>query len=475
MSLDLIIRGGRVVTDEREFHADVGIRDGRIAVLGNDLGSAREEIDATGLLVLPGGIDSHVHLAQDGAAGVVMGDDFDSGTRAALFGGTTTVMPFCLQKRGQTLREALADYQARAAGKTHCDVAFHLIVSDPSVAGFGQDLPALIEAGYRSLKVFMTYEDLALPDYDILTVLEIARDHGALVMVHAEGLDTIRFLNDRLERAGHTAPWYHAASRPMAVEREATHRALALAELVGGRVMVVHVSNGEAMDEIARARARGIGVDVHAETCPQYLILTADDLRGEGMEGAKFVCSPPPRDKAAQADCWRGITSGLFDVVSSDHCPYRFDETGKLTPEAHRGYRWIPNGIPGIETRLPILFSEGVGKGRINLCRFVALSATNHARIHGLYPQKGTIAVGADADLALWDPSVERTIAQADLHHGCDYTPYEGLAVRGWPVTVLLRGQVMVHDGAFVGPAATGHLMLRDGSAPYVSSLSQPI
>jgi dihydropyrimidinase len=293
-----------------------------------------------------------------------------------------------------------------------------------------------------------------LTDFQILTVMQAVKDHGGLIMVHAEGLDAIRFMNQRLAAEGRTAPRYHATSRPVPVEREATHRALALAELVGVPVMIVHVSNGEAIEEIERARARG--VRVFAETCPQYLVLTEDDMEGDALEGAKYVCSPPPRDGANQEACWRGLETAVFDVFSSDHCPYRYDTTGKLNPDAGRGYQWIPNGIPGIETRLPILFSKGVGTGRIDLNRFVALTATNHAKLYGLYPQKGTIAVGADADIAIWDPGLEVTIGQEVLHHGCDYTPYEGIAVTGWPVTTILRGQVVVRDRRLVAGKGVG-------------------
>src|SRR5690606_20557834 len=231
-------------------------------------------------------------------------------------------------------------------------------------------------------------------------------------------------------------------------------------------VVIVHVSNRESMEEIARARARGI--PVAGETCPQYLVLTAEDLEREGMEGAKFVCSPPPRDVASQIACWEGIEQGVFDVFSSDHCPFRFDdEAGKLTPKGRRNFRWIPNGIPGVETRLPILFSEGVAKGRIDIHRFVALTATNHARLYGLYPRKGTIAVGADADIVLWDPRREETITQDRLHHGCDYTPYEGMKVTGWPVRTMVRGVTVALDGVVVGPAGHGQYLPRARSSLY--------
>jgi dihydropyrimidinase len=460
MSFDTIIRGGKVATASDTFACDIGIADGRIVALGSDLGEASEIIDATDRLVLPGGIDSHVHISQPSGPGIVMADDFESATRAAAFGGNTTVLPFCLQERGQSLRAAIRDYHAKAEGQCYIDVSFHLIISDPTDQVLGQELPALIKDGYTSFKVFMTYEDLALNDRQILEVMSVARETRALVMVHAENFDAIRFLTDRLERAGQTAPHFHGTSRPIPVEREATHRAITLAELVDVPVMIVHVSNREAMEEIRRAQQRGL--KVFGETCPQYLVLTEKDMEGLNMEGAKYVCSPPPRDVASQQACWEGLQQGVFSVFSSDHCPFRYDETGKLTAKGRTSFRWVPNGIPGIETRLPILFSEGVSKGRIDLNRFVALSSTNHARTYGLYPRKGTIAVGSDADIAIWDPARQVVISQKILHHGSDYTPYEGLSVTGWPVTMLLRGETVVADGQLVGSKGAGRHLARD-------------
>jgi dihydropyrimidinase len=462
-AFDLIVRGGTVVAGSDVVRCDIGVRDGRIVALGEDLGSAEQVIDATGKLVLPGGIDSHVHIAQPSGPDVVQSDDFESGSRSAAFGGNTTILPFCLQESGQTLRQAVQDYHAKADGECYTDYGFHLIISDPTPAVLGQELPALIVDGYSSFKVFMTYEGLALTDEQILKVMTVARETGALVMVHAENYDIIRFLTDKLEREGHTAPHFHAKSRPIPAEREATHRALTLAEVVDVPVVIVHVSNGAAMEEIQRARARGL--KVLAETCPQYLVLTAKDLEGLNMEGAKYVCSPPPRDKPSQDACWAGIENGTFDFYSSDHCPFRYnDERGKLVPKGRTSFRWVPNGIPGIETRLPILFSEGVMKKRIDLPRFVALTATNHAKAYGLYPRKGSIAIGADADLAIWDPTITRTIRHADLHDGSDYTPYEGLEVTGWPVSTLVRGQLVVDEGRLVAPKGTGTFLPRGRS-----------
>lgn len=458
---DIIIRAGRISTATDTFTCDIGIRNGKIAALGADLGDAQEIIDASGKWVLPGGIDSHVHIAQPSGEGVVMADDFESATRSAVLGGNTTILPFCLQERGVSLRSTVEAYHAKADGQCYTDVSFHLIISDPTPQVLGQELPALVRDGYTSFKIFMTYEGLALADLDILKVMAVARETRALVMVHAENYDIIRFLTDHLEAEGKTAPKYHATSRPIVAEREATHRAISLAELSDVPLMVVHVSNRQAMDEIERARQRGL--NIFGETCPQYLMLTASDLDGLNMEGAKYVCSPPPRDHESQQACWDGLQRGVFSVFSSDHCPFRYDDPqGKLTPNARTSFRWVPNGIPGVGARLPILFSEGVMKGRIDINRFVALTATNHAKTYGLYPCKGTIAAGSDADITIWDPEIRQTLTHEMLRDGSDYTPYEGLEITGWPITTLVRGRVVVRDGILEAPKGTGAYLPRD-------------
>jgi len=463
MTFDVVIRGGTVATASDTFACDVAIRDGRIVALGHDLGPAAEVIDATGKLVLPGGIDSHVHFAQPSGPDVVMADDFASGTRSAAFGGNTTVLPFCMQEKGQSLRAALKAYHAKAEGECYVDVSFHLVIADATPQVLGQELPALVADGYTSFKVFMTYEGLALSDREMLEVMATARETGALVMVHAENYDAIRFMTDRLEQAGKTAPHFHAASRPIVVEREATHRAISLAELVDVPVMIVHVSNRESMEEIRRAQGKGL--KVYGETCPQYLVLTEADLEGLNMEGAKYVCSPPPRDRASQDACWEGLRTGVFSVFSSDHCPFRYDDPqGKLTPKGRTSFRWVPNGIPGVAARLPILFSEGVVKGRIDLNRFVALTSTNHAKTYGLYPRKGTIAIGSDADIVIWDPERTLAITHDLLKDGSDYTPYEGLEVTGWPVLTMVRGRAVMRDGELVGTKGHGAYLTRERS-----------
>jgi dihydropyrimidinase len=298
---------------------------------------------------------------------------------------------------------------------------------------------------------------MVLSDRQILDVLATARELGALVMIHAENFECLTWLTDRLEAAGKIAPRFHATSRPLAVEREATHRAIALSEIADVPVLIVHVSGHEAADEIRRAKARGL--NIRAETCPQYLLLTEADLDLPNFEGAKCMCSPPPRDKASQAALWQGLKDGLFDILSSDHAPYRFDQDGKKLHGINAPFRKVANGLPGLETRAPILFSEGVMEGRIDLERFVALNSANAARIYGLYPRKGTIAVGTDADIAIWDPDKKVEIRNADLHHNVDYTPFEGMKVRGWPVTVLARGQVICDGGVLHGLRGYGRFL----------------
>jgi dihydropyrimidinase len=456
--LDLVIRNARVATAADVVDSDIGIAAGTIAMLGRGLPQAPREIDATGRTVTPGGVDGHCHLDQPIPAPMKMADGFESGTRSAACGGTTTVIPFAAQQKGASLRAAVDDYHRRADGQALVDYAFHLIVTDPTEQVLKVELPALIREGYTSFKLYMTYDDLKLGDGQILDVLALAREHGAMAMIHAENAECIEWLTRRLEAAGRTAPRYHAAARPMLVEREATHRAIALSELVDVPILIVHVSGREAVEQIRWAHLHGLRV--YSETCPQYLFLTAEALGVEGYHGAKCVCSPPPRDKANQQLIWDALADGLFTIFSSDHAPFRYeDPNGKKLGGKDVPFRYIPNGIPGLETRLPLLFSEGVLKGRIDINRFVALTATNPAKIYGLYPRKGTIAVGADADLVIWDTEREIAITNDMLHHAVDYTPYEGMHIRAWPAVTLSRGEVVWDGRAPHGKAGRGRFL----------------
>lgn len=460
-SFDLVVRHARVATASDVFDADIGIVDGRITMLGNGLAASRQEIDAAGRVVTPGGVDAHCHLDQPMEPPVRMADGFESGTRSAACGGTTTVIPFAAQRKGHSLREAVDDYHRRAEGQAHVDYAFHLIVSDPTPAVLQEELPALIAEGYTSFKLYMTYEGMKLDDAQVLDVLSVARAHGAMAMVHAENADAIEWLTRRLEAAGRTAPRWHAHARPMLVEREATHRAISLSQLVDVPILIVHVSGREAVEQIRWAR--GHGLQIYAETCPQYLFLSAEDLGiDDSYQGARCVCSPPPRDKANQPVIWDGLADGLFTVFSSDHAPFRFDAPeGKHPGGQEVAFRHIPNGIPGLETRLPLLYSEGVLGGRITLEKFVELTATNPAKAYGLHPRKGTIAPGADADLVIWDEG-DFPLTNERLHHNVDYTPYAGMTLRAWPALTLAAGQV-VWDGTHFHPRQGQGRFLRCG------------
>lgn len=455
---DLVIRGGTVATAADTVRCDVGIKDGKIAALADELKNGARVIDATGKLVLPGGIDSHCHIAQRGSLGVLSADDFHSGTVSAACGGTTTIIPFAVQYKGESLRAKVEDYHRQADGKAVADYAFHLIVSDPTESVLGQELPALIGDGYTSFKIYLTYDALRLDDRQVLAVMACARREGAMVMVHAENHEVIKWITERLLAAGKSQPKYHAVSHAAAAEREATHRVIALAEIVGLPILVVHVSEAGAIEQIREAQARGL--PIYAETCPQYLFLAEDELDRPGFEGAKFICSPPLRRKGNEARVWNGLETGVFQVVSSDHAPYRFaDVEGKQKFGVNAPFPKVPNGMPGLEVRMPLLFSEGVRAGRIGLNRFVSVMATEPARIYGLYPQKGTIAVGSDADIAIWDPEREVTITRAILHDNMDYTPYEGRKVTGWPITTLSRGEAVWDKGEVLGKPGRGRFL----------------
>lgn len=459
---DLVIRNARCATAADIFEADIGVRDGVITALGKGLAAGTEELDAAGRWVLPGGIDGHCHLDQPTNDNTRMADDFLTGSRSAACGGTTTILPFACQMKGQSLRAAVEDYHQRADGKSCIDYAFHLIVTDPTEDVLSRELPELIKEGYTSFKIYMTYDDLKLADREIIDVLAVARDNGAMVMVHAENDDCISWLTERLLALGKTAPRFHAEAHSMLVEREATHRAISYAELVDVPILLVHVSGREAVEQIQWAHNNGLRI--YGETCPQYLFLTADQLGiddDDHKHGAKCICSPPPRDKANQQVIWNGLESGVFQVFSSDHAPFNLEgPDGKFAHGEDASFDKIPNGIPGLETRLPLLFSHGVQTGRLTIQQFVALTSTNVAKMYGLYPQKGSIAVGADADLVIWDTGLDRKVCNDDLHHAVDYTPYEGIPVSAWPATTFSRGKIVCDEGQFSGAAGAGQYLV---------------
>jgi dihydropyrimidinase len=464
--LDLIVRNADIATAADRYQADIGVRGGRIVTINeviraDALRIGGHEIDAAGRLVTPGGVDSHCHLDQPMTDGSTMADDFESGTRSAAAGGTTTVIPFACQLKGQSMFDVLADYHRRASGKALVDYAYHMIVSDPNDEVIGKQMPALIQReGVTSFKLYMTYEDLKLNDAQIIRVLATAKREGAMTMVHAENFDCIEWLTARLLEAGIREPIGHALSRPQPVEREATHRAISLSELLDTPILLVHVSAREAIEQIRWGQGRGLSI--YGETCPQYLFLTDESLEG-GYAAASCICSPPPRDEANRQAVWDGLENGTFHVVSSDHAPFRSGPDGKTVSGDQPAFNRVPNGIPGIETRLPLLMSAGVMGGRIDVHRFVALTATNAARLYGLYPRKGTIAIGSDADMVIWDQDKVFTLSNAMLHHNVDYTPYEGMQLMAWPAYTIARGDVV-----WQGRPGEGTLMRAPGRGQFL-------
>ena len=460
MSLfDLTIRGGTVITAEASRRVDVGVRDGSIAAIEETLAPGHEDVSAEGLLVLPGGVDTHVHVDQAFSSGAEIADDFDTGSASALAGGTTTILCFVMQPRGGSLALAAEQYH-RLAERSRVDYSVHLTITDPTAEVLEQELPALVEAGHRSIKIFMTNASTRLNDQQILATLAAARQLGALVCIHAEHHELIEWLTERLLAQGMTAPKALALAKPMIAEREATNRVIALAEALDTPIQIFHVSGHDSAEEVARAQARG--VKVWAETCAHYLVLKAEDLDRPGFEGAKFMFAPAARTAADQQDLWRRIHDRTITVVSSDHSPLRYDHPrGKMYAGRTAAFHKIPNGVPGLAARLPVVFTEGVAKGRIDARRFVDLVATMPAKLFGLYPRKGTIALGSDADLLIWDAGKQRTLTNAMMHHGSDYTPFEGMQTVGAPVAVYVRGRKAFANDAVLAEPGAGKFLAR--------------
>jgi dihydropyrimidinase len=451
---DIIIRGGTVATASDCFVADVAIQDGTFAAVGRNLGPAKREIDARGKYVLPGGVDAHAHIEQLSGMGVANADTFESATGAAAFGGTTTVVCFAAQHQGNSLTKVLEDYHGLARKGAIIDYAFHMILADPNARVLKEELPPLIRSGHSSIKIFMTYEKTRVADEPLLEVLATAREHEALVCVHAENDGMISWMGKRLVERGYTAPKYHALSHPRLCETEAIYRLAAFSELIDQPVIVYHVSTAEGAQVIREARGRG--VKMFGETCTQYLTLTVDDLDQPGLDGAKWICSPPLRLKSDQEALWQALERGDLQFVSSDHAPYRFDSSGKLRAGPSPNFKQVANGMPGLELRLPLLFDAMVSRGRYGVERFVEWTATAPARMYGLNPRKGSISIGGDADVCIWDPKKEVTIRDEDVHDQSGYTPYVGRRIQGWPVTVLRRGDVLVENGKLSSAAKPG-------------------
>ncbi|MCF4130009.1 dihydropyrimidinase [Methylobacterium sp. SyP6R] len=462
---DLVIRGGTVGTATASFPADVAVKDGRIAAVGLGLPAGAREIDATGKFVLPGGIDTHAHVEQVSANGLLNADTFESATTSAAFGGNTTLIAFAAQHRGLDLRKVVDDYAALGRRGALIDYAFHLIVANPDRKTIETDLPALIREGHASIKVFMTYDLIKVDDEPLLDLLLTARQNRALVCVHAENHGMIAWMGKRLVEKGYTAPKYHAISHPRGSEAEAINRLITAAELLDQPIMVFHVSTAEGAAVIRQARGRGL--KVFAETCPQYLFMTKDDLDRPGIEGAKWMCSPPTREAADQDALWQALALGDLQTVTSDHAPYRLDETGKLAAGPNPTFKQIANGMPGLETRLPLLFDALVSRGRPEfegrgLESFVQLTATAPASIYNL-PGKGALLPGYDADIAIWDPERTVTISDDLMHDRTGFTPFSGTVVRGWPERVLRRGEEIVADGACKAAPGSGRWLGRRG------------
>lgn len=447
---DMIIRNGTIGTSQGTSRADLAIKNGVIAEIGTNIAKTGPEMDASGLLVLPGGVDSHCHIEQLSGAGLMNADTFESATRSAAFGGTTTTISFAAQHPGMRLRDTVSNYAKLAEKGALIDHAFHAIVADTSGENLTHDLPALIAAGHRSIKIFTTYDKVRLDDEAILETLCTARDHGALVCFHAENDGLIRWATKRLLAAGKTAPKYHPASHPRLAEIETISRMCYLSQATDQPIMIFHVSTVEGLDVLATARARG--VQVVAETCPHYLLQGPELL--DQPNGAAFMCSPPQRDTADRAALWNALVTGDLQAVTSDHAPYRMDATGKFANGPDAPFNRIANGMPGLELRLPLMF-DAMRQRNMPIADFVRLTATNPAKIFGL-AGKGDIAIGMDADIAIWDPTLNRTFAPNDLHDNCGYNPFAGHTVTGWPVTVLSRGAVIVQNGQITGKPGQG-------------------
>jgi dihydropyrimidinase len=457
-----LIKNGHVVTAVDSYTADILIDGPTIAMIGVDLekvlGAVDKTIDAAGKLIIPGGIDPHTHMDLP-FGGTSSSDDFETGTRAAALGGTTTIIDFAVQYRGQSLNQALDVWFAKAEGKAAIDYGFHLIVTDLPDERL-PELKTLINQGVSSFKLFMAYPGVFLvDDGTIFKAMSTAGEAGGLICMHAENGVVIDVLVKRALAEGKRAPKYHALTRPARAEAEGVHRAIALAEMANSPVYIVHLSCNEALREVQAAR--DLGLPAYAETCPQYLFLDDTYYEKEDFEGAKYVMTPPLRDKANQEQLWKGLRGNDLQVISTDHCPFCFKEQKELGRD---DFSKIPNGGPGVENRMSLIFDGGVVQKRISLNRFVELTSTAAAKIFGLFPKKGTIAVGSDADIVIFDPDLEETISAKTHHMRVDYNAYEGRTVCGVTDTVLVRGNVVVESRIFKGKAGNGRFLKRSTS-----------
>jgi dihydropyrimidinase len=464
---EVLIKSGRIVTAVDDYVADILIRDGQIESIARQISSDTAEVhNAAGLLVMPGGIDVHTHMEFDlGAAQTC--DTYETGTRSAAFGGTTTIVDFALQRKGETPKQALDQRLALAEPQACVDFSFHIILTDITPETLAE-LPDLINNdGISSFKMFMAYPGvLMVSDADIFRSMRKVGTHGGMVTVHAENGEVIQVLIEEALTQGNTSPKFHALTRPRIMEAEATHRAIRLAELAEVPVYMVHLSAKEALDSVVEARDRGI--PAFAETCPHYLFLTIEEYDRPGFEAAKYVMTPPLREHECQHALWRGLRFDDLQIVSTDHCPFCFNENPygiqRSKQLGRENFEQIPNGAPGVEFRIPLLFEGGVNAGRLTLNRFVQLTSTAPAKMFGLFPRKGTIAVGSDADIVLFDPLKPHTLSASTHHSNVDYTLYEGHSVTGKVEKVFLRGELIVDGDRWLGSPGMGQFQKRSAS-----------
>jgi dihydropyrimidinase len=457
MGFDTIIANGSVVTATDTYTADIAIEDGKIVAIGKELPrqNVGKVLNASGKMVFPGGIDVHTHLDMP-FGGTTSADDFETGTRAAAFGGTTTLIDFAIQYKGQRLRQAFDTWMAKASSKAVCDYAFHCIVTDVS-DGQLQEMNSLVGEGVTSFKLFMAYPGVfMLDDASIFRALQATAKNGALICMHAENGSAIDVIVQQALAEGKRAPKYHALTRPTTAEAEATSRAIALAEMAGAPIYIVHLSCNDALEKVREARDRGL--PVYAETCPQYLYLSIENMDTPDFEGAKYVFTPPLREKWHQEKLWNGLKRDHLQVVSTDHCPFCFKEQKEMGRD---DFTKIPNGGPGVEHRMSLIYSGGVAAGRFSANRFVELVSTTPAKLFGLYPRKGTIAVGSDADLVIFDTHKKHTISAKTHHMRVDYSMFEGIEVTGMPEVVLSRGRIVIDGDEFMGRAGQGSFLKR--------------
>jgi dihydropyrimidinase len=453
-----LIRNGTIVTSTKTFAADLLIEGEKIEDIAPSIPpeKAHRVLDATGMLLLPGGIDVHTHLDMP-FGGTTSSDDFETGTKAAAFGGTTTLIDFAIQPKGTKMRDALDTWWKKAEARASIDYGLHMIVTDLGEVGL-EDMDDMVREGVASFKLFMAYPGvLMVDDATIFQALSRTAKNGALICLHAENGGIIDVIVKRAISEGKTAPIYHGLTRPVAAEAEAVHRAVAMSEISGAPVYIVHLSSEEALNEVRAARDRG--VPIFAETCPQYLLLSIDELARPGFEGAKYVFTPPLREKHHAPKLWDGLKDDHLQVVSTDHCPFCFEDQKILGKD---DFTKIPNGGPGIENRLQLLFHHGVSAGKLSLNRFVELVSTTPAKLFGLFPRKGELAPGSDADIVVWDPNAKHTISSKTHHMRCDYSMFEGFAVRGNAKMVLSRGEVIVEQGKFQGRTGRGCFLRRE-------------